>query len=300
MTAPGEPRWRNDPDAPQAEGYPPGWTDERAAPAVPPPASPEPERPGGWVNGIGWVAIFDDLQANDLIAYFRCDADDLNACVTVDDATGDEPVIVTRWADGTRPAPPSPEARPDEAADDSDALYDELVAAARSGCCDERRKPCERHDAYADAVECTLSALGHPDRCATPAPTGERVDGEWLIGDRVQDGEWDVVGTITEIASTGYIVQWDPSWCEADTLVAPDDDDPAPAPVPPSGEGVDAIEAWLADEHGEVIRTIESALLSVSMDRGRGEKVSDQAEVVRVLRALRGLAARPASGSGEQ
>jgi hypothetical protein len=63
-----------------------------------------PERPGGWVNGIGWVAIFDQLQPDDLIAYYLCDAGDLNACVTVDDATGDEPVIVTRWADGEVPS----------------------------------------------------------------------------------------------------------------------------------------------------------------------------------------------------
>lgn len=55
------------------------------------------------------------------------------------------------------PLSPAPQA-------DSDAIYDELLTLARQGCCGERRKPCERHDAYADAIEATLHRL------ATPAP----------------------------------------------------------------------------------------------------------------------------------
>lgn len=44
---------------------------------------------------------------------------------------------------------------------------------------------------------------------------------------------------------------------------------------------------WLRDEDGEIIRAIESALFGVTMARGRGDKISDQAETVRVLAALR-------------
>jgi hypothetical protein len=54
-----------------------------------------------------------------------------------------------------------------------------------------------------------------------------------------------------------------------------------------SGESDGVIAAWLADEDGEILRSIESALFSVAMDRGRGQTVSDQAEALRVLSAIR-------------
>lgn len=49
---------------------------------------------------------------------------------------------------------------------------------------------------------------------------------------------------------------------------------------------------FLADRDGELIRDIESALASVAIERGRGERISDQVEVVRVLRAIRRVADR--------
>lgn len=70
------------------------------------------ERPGGWVPGIGWVALLHDVAGLD--------------CWTAEDATPvspegwtcygeaarlchlNRPIIVTRWADDTTPTPPDP------------------------------------------------------------------------------------------------------------------------------------------------------------------------------------------------
>lgn len=46
-------------------------------------------------------------------------------------------------------------------------------------------------------------------------------------------------------------------------------------------------QAMYPDEDGSILRAVEGALFSVAMDRGRGEKISDQAEAVRVSRAVR-------------
>lgn len=64
------------------------------------------ERPGGWVPGIGWVALLHDLTGktyfqaawgDDATNYWRSPADTYRTNV---------PVIVTRWADGSIPEPP--------------------------------------------------------------------------------------------------------------------------------------------------------------------------------------------------
>ena len=55
--------------------------------------------------------------------------------------------------------------------------YDTLIAEARSGCCDERRKPCERHDAYGDGAE-TMQRTLDPELDALRAllrEAGERI-----------------------------------------------------------------------------------------------------------------------------
>lgn len=63
------------------------------------------ERPGGWVDGIGWVALLADLNGDDLAAVHpggqSCRAGGVWA-------SSAHPVVVVRWADGTTPAPPAP------------------------------------------------------------------------------------------------------------------------------------------------------------------------------------------------
>ena len=82
-----------------------------------PTPSPDPaaagegtERPGGWVDGIGWVALLADLNGDDLAAVHpggqSCRAGGVWA-------SSAHPVVVVRWADGTTPAPPAPSTRPD-------------------------------------------------------------------------------------------------------------------------------------------------------------------------------------------
>jgi hypothetical protein len=60
------------------------------------------ERPGGWIEGIGWVALHSTLRPGDEdIAVWPAEPGVLGTAF-------DELVQVTRWADGTVPAPPAP------------------------------------------------------------------------------------------------------------------------------------------------------------------------------------------------
>lgn len=72
------------------------------------------ERPGGWVEGIGWVAKVQDLAREDRVSGpqqserpARIERNHYPWSV----------VLVLRWADGTVPSPPSPveDGRPDTA-----------------------------------------------------------------------------------------------------------------------------------------------------------------------------------------
>lgn len=63
----------------------------------------QPQRPGGWVEGIGWVALLRDLAEGDEFAFDRDEKPGaVDAYWLAND--GPAPVIVTRWADGTTPA----------------------------------------------------------------------------------------------------------------------------------------------------------------------------------------------------
>lgn len=73
--------------------------------STPPPGPNRDARPGGWVDGIGWVARLCDLDpcdvAREVHESYEYQAHDWPAM------SGDPtPVIVTRWADGTAPTPP--------------------------------------------------------------------------------------------------------------------------------------------------------------------------------------------------
>lgn len=59
-------------------------------------------RPGGWVEGIGWVALLCDLAEGD--QYDWCEHAAVRDAGTVPLRT---PIVVTRWADGTTPTPSS-------------------------------------------------------------------------------------------------------------------------------------------------------------------------------------------------
>lgn len=67
--------------------------------------SDDTTRPGGWVNGIGWVALLRGLCWGDRIAY-RFGGGEL--VVSELTAMSTSPVIVVRWADGTAPTGPAP------------------------------------------------------------------------------------------------------------------------------------------------------------------------------------------------
>jgi hypothetical protein len=71
-------------------------------------AQATPERPGGWVDGIGWVARLCDLDGYDEAHETEEDdrESDLAQMWTAHHRRR-EVVVVTRWADGTVPAPPS-------------------------------------------------------------------------------------------------------------------------------------------------------------------------------------------------
>ena len=58
--------------------------------------------------------------------------------------------VAEAWAEfaAAHPAPAPTGERPD-----TDAIYDELMAQARKGCCDDRRRPCVYHDTYSDGTE---------------------------------------------------------------------------------------------------------------------------------------------------
>lgn len=61
-------------------------------------------RPGGRVNGIGWVALFYDLPMG---TAYQVHPDAAEFVVRARAAGPNVPVIVTRWADGTVPTDPS-------------------------------------------------------------------------------------------------------------------------------------------------------------------------------------------------
>ena len=61
-----------------------------------------PVHPGGWVDGIGWVALGSSLGPSDLFARWQGDPPRPKHPYRMCDRT---PVIVTCWADGTVPTP---------------------------------------------------------------------------------------------------------------------------------------------------------------------------------------------------
>ena len=72
-------------------------------------------RPGGWMNGIGWVALLCNLTPGDVWAPHLPPAQPTytigkKADGTIGDSVPSSPsvVIVTRWADGTAPTEPAP------------------------------------------------------------------------------------------------------------------------------------------------------------------------------------------------
>ena len=79
-------------------------------------------RPGGWVEGIGWVALFHDLPEGTRFLSHSASEPPITSIVGVmcsPDDWENYPVIVTRWADGTTPAPP---ASPADDVPDADAV----------------------------------------------------------------------------------------------------------------------------------------------------------------------------------
>ena len=84
-----------------------GEIDVRPAPSTPGEGT---GRPGGWVEGIGWVALFHDLPEGTRFLSHSASEPPITSIVGVmcsPDDWENYPVIVTRWADGTTPAPPA-------------------------------------------------------------------------------------------------------------------------------------------------------------------------------------------------
>ena len=107
-----------------------GEIDVRPAPSTPGEGT---GRPGGWVEGIGWVALFHDLPEGTRFLSHSASEPPITSIVGVmcsPDDWENYPVIVTRWADGTTPAPPAspvPPTRPG-----ADAVIRALIAACPS------------------------------------------------------------------------------------------------------------------------------------------------------------------------
>ena len=73
------------------------------------------ERPGGWVDGIGWVALLTSLPTGTYYSWFETDTErnwrmvgDPYTVMRLKRYSVHGPAIVRRWADGTTPAPPAP------------------------------------------------------------------------------------------------------------------------------------------------------------------------------------------------
>lgn len=64
------------------------------------------ERPGGWVDGIGWVALYGDLDMGDIAV-----AGVHQPPQSVLYIDSDCPIVVHRWADGSTPQAPTPPGR---------------------------------------------------------------------------------------------------------------------------------------------------------------------------------------------
>lgn len=67
-----------------------------------------PERPGGWVSGIGWVARMGDLAMTDRVRWHQGSVIPMRQAKP--HGYRSMPVIVAEWADGSTPEPPK---RPD-------------------------------------------------------------------------------------------------------------------------------------------------------------------------------------------
>jgi len=72
-------------------------------------------RPGGWVEGIGWVALLTSLPTGTYYSWFETDTErnwrmvgDPYTVMRLKRYSVHGPAIVRRWADGTTPAPPAP------------------------------------------------------------------------------------------------------------------------------------------------------------------------------------------------
>lgn len=106
---------------------PPSGDDGFGMPSDPAPPTDEgtTQRPGGWVEGIGWVALLCDLAPGDTWAPHLPPAQPRHIVGerwdgTIGDSVPFSPsvVIVTRWADGTVPAPPAASRTPQADAPD--------------------------------------------------------------------------------------------------------------------------------------------------------------------------------------
>lgn len=130
------------------------WHEDR------PPASGEGtrQRPGGWVEGIGWVAKMRDLAAEDRVA---------GASGSVSRAGTQRALYpwtvatVTRWADGTSPAPPAPLTPTPQAA----AITAEMLRAAETHHGDS----CSYCNSAAD-IDCPTAAILDALAAISPAP----------------------------------------------------------------------------------------------------------------------------------
>lgn len=74
------------------------------------------ERPGGWVDGIGWVAEYGDLPIHTHIILNPATDDPLTINMRTPESAMPawRLVRVARWADGTTPEPPQPRTDPTE------------------------------------------------------------------------------------------------------------------------------------------------------------------------------------------
>jgi hypothetical protein len=120
------------------------------------------ERPGGWVQGIGWVALLHDLPASAEVMFAPGEA--ASVAVGESDHEWSYPVIVTRWPDGSEPAPPVAAVRADQQGPpDEFAAMVEAKAKARVAHATKRMAEREDVDYWRGYMVAACSFLGLSD-----------------------------------------------------------------------------------------------------------------------------------------
>jgi hypothetical protein len=251
----------------------------------------ENERPGGWVEGIGWVARLGDLPAGTTVLI----EGDEGIVSGIGGPSDPDPITVVRWADGEIPAPaPSPV---DGGAEDGRVgMVQVFTQVCVDGECDDYAEDladvpgpgewCSHGTWMTEAEADALGAvsLDGPAPSAAPSPGVER------LASRLESLTPDEAAAAPEApavrcAECGHVAEWythDPSGEDAEDTWEPHEFRPTPAPAPLEEDGrPDTAELRMA------ARTVKA-----QMDCGTGDDAAAY-----MVEAADWIDARPAPAS---